>query len=305
MMKGKHKPNYASQKLTINEKEAKRIIWSVSAALLTSTLGYKIGAGWKIWSHVVTNSNYYTDLLWLWVMIYMVVLSIDHITEYLDQRQPWKEGFQTRIVIQTLAAIVGMVLFMEAFDRMYLQINERSLVRLPRSVFQLPLSVVFPLVYSMHASLQSLKDQYFTLLGQHNEQQNQQNKTKVEPDNPIVAARDGKQIRLLDLDIDIITHEDGLNRIFTAPNNYYENNHSLAFLHERLDQNEYTRTGRNCVVSRSIVLGYIPRADKGITLELDKDYAIEVVVSKTEVDNFLAWLERNREEINSEKSSFN
>lgn len=69
---------------------------------------------------------------------------------------------------------------------------------------------------------------------------------------------------------------------------------SLKKLHEPLDPYQYRKVNRNCVVNRSIIVGYHPNADKGITLQLLEGYAVDVFVSKTEVESFLAWLEKEK-----------
>ena len=96
-------------------------------------------------------------------------------------------------------------------------------------------------------------------------------------------------------EVNLITQQDGINKVYDSPENYYENNLSLKKLYEHLDDFQYRKVNRNCVVDRRIIVGYHPNTDKGITLELSDGYPHDIFVSKTEVQSFLAWLKKEKE----------
>lgn len=281
--------------LSANKRSVLCLAWSIVLALVTSTVGYRIGDGWKLGSHIVTNKAYYIDLIWTWVLIAVVMETIYTITSYLDDKQPWREGYYVRMVVQVFAAILAMMFFMEVYDTMYRQITGRTLLRVNLNIFQIPFSLILPIIYSFYCCVESLKDEYFTLLMQIQQEStaSAQGVNVVEEDvnNPIVAALHGQKVRLHDISIDLIVHFDGINTIYQEPDHFYKNNHTLSSLYNCMNRGQYKKTGRNTIVNRAVISGYHPRQGKGIVLELTKNYPEEVIVSKTEVDEFLSWFE--------------
>lgn len=302
-LNNEEEPNY---KLSERNRRILRVIWALIIALFISTLGHPIGGGWKIWSHVVKNIDYYVDLVWCWVLVFLVLEYIYGITRYLDEKQPWKEGYYKRMLLMVILCIVGGMLFMEVFDHMYRQVTGRLLVRIHLKVFQIPMSLIIPIAYSLFCSVESLKDTYFDLL-EKNKSKEKMPKEKsleekggpvvdVEPasvveDNPIIAIKDGEKIRLLDVPVKLIWHSDGINEIYYGVDAFYEDNHTLTGLYSYLDKQVYRKAGRNAVVHRDIIVGCKPRADKGMILELVEGYTQQIVVSKNDVEDFMAWFE--------------
>lgn len=295
-LNNEEEPNY---KLSERNRRILRMVWAIIIALFISTLGHPIGDGWKIWSHVVKNVDYYVDLVWCWVLVFMVLEYIYGITRYLDEKQSWKEGYYKRMLLIVILCIVGGMLFMEVFDHMYRQVTGRLLVRIHLKVFQIPVSLIIPIAYSLFCSVESLKDTYFDLLEKNKAYESIAPKNgdktmeedAVTDENPIIAIKDGEKIRLLDVPVKLIWHSDGINEIYYGVDAFYEDNHTLTGLYSYLDKQVYRKAGRNAVVHRGIIVGCKPRADKGMILELVEGYTQQIVVSKNDVEDFMAWFE--------------
>lgn len=265
--------------------------------------GHRIGEGWKLGQHVVAKPDYFIDVFWSLVLIVMVVEWIYGCTKYFDGKERWKNNFHIRMYLITVMIIASAMFFMECYDRMYIQITDRSLLRMKRNVFQVPYSLILPIVCGLCCALLSLKDEYYALLEKVKTQENENGeeggeRTAMEnkmSDNPLIAVIDGQKVFLKDIAVNLITHQDGINKVYNSPEHYYENNLSLKKLHEHLDDFQYRKVNRNCVVNRSIIAGYHPNGDRGLTLHLSEGYPADVFVSKTEVESFLAWLEKEKE----------
>lgn len=282
-----------SSKLDNKEKRVLRWVWAAVLAFFMSLLGYRVGRGSNFLELVVFNKAYYFDLFFSYILLGLVMEYIYGITGYLDLKQSWSEGYYKRMFIQMLLAIIGGVLFMEACDSVYKNFSHRHLIRMNYGIFQIPFSLIIPVAYSFFCCIESLKDAYFELLkkkeGEVIDGAKDEN-TMVE-DNPIIAIKDGEDIRLLDISVRLIWHREGINEIYYGVGVFYEDNHTLTMLYGYLDKQVYRKVGRNAVVHRGIIVGFKPRADKGMILELVEGYMQRVVVSKNDVEDFLAWFE--------------
>ncbi|TYR34396.1 YIP1 family protein [Sphingobacterium phlebotomi] len=275
-----------------------RFAISCVVAFIMPLVGHRIGEGWKLGRHVVEKPDYFIDVFWSLVLIVLVVEWIYWCTKYFDGKERWRKDFYVRMYVVTPIVILSAMFFMECYDRMYLQITDRSLLRMKRNVFQVPYSLILPIICGLCCALLSLKDEYYTLLvkvkpsekngNEGGESLVMENKMS---DNPLIAVVDGQKFFLKDIVVTLIAHQEGINRVYDSPEHYYENNLSLRKLHEHLDYFQYRKVNRNCVINRSIIAGYHPNADKGVTLQLLENYPVDVFVSKTEVESFLAWLE--------------
>lgn len=280
-----------SPKFSDKEKRILRWVWAVIIAICMSLLGVKMGKGSRFFELVVFNWAYYFDLFFSWILVGCVMEYIYGMTAYLDVRQPWKDGYYGRMFIQMITAIVGGFLFMEAYDEVYERITNRQLVRMNYRLFQIPFSLIVPLVYSFFCCIESLKDAYFELLTKKEEEViggDKEEETIVE-ENPVIAIRDGEDIRLLDIPVKLIWHSEGINKIYYGVGEFYEDNHTLTVLYSCLDKKVYRKAGRNAVVHRDIISGTKPRPDKGVILELAEGYTQQIVVSKNDADDFLLW----------------
>jgi sensor domain CHASE-containing protein len=65
--------------------------------------------------------------------------------------------------------------------------------------------------------------------------------------------------------------------------------HTLKYLIERLDVNEYYQISRWELVARSIVKGYELRADKNFKLDLDYPLEQQLIINKDKIDDFAKW----------------
>ncbi|SKB68110.1 hypothetical protein SAMN05660841_01849 [Sphingobacterium nematocida] len=275
-----------SSKLNNKEKRVLRWVWAALLAFFMSLLGYQIGRWSNFLELVVFNRAYYVDLFFSYLLLGVVMEYIYGITRYLDLKQPWSEGYYKRMFIQMLLAIIGGLLFMEVCDGIYKNFAHRHLIRMDYGIFQIPFSLILPLAYSFFCCIESLGDAYFKLLEREEELYRETDEPSVVEDNPIIAIKEGEEVRLSDIPVSIIWHNDGINYIYYAPEEYYEDNRTLASLYSYLDKEMYRRVGRNAVVHRELIAGYRPRSDKGVILELAIGYNQKVIVSKMTCKTF-------------------
>ena len=157
---------------------------SCIVAFMMPLVGHRIGEGWKLWQHVVKKPDYFIDVFWSLVLIVLVVEWIYWCTKYFDGKERWKNNFYIRMYVVTVMIMLSAAFFMECYDRMYDQITDRSLLRMKRNVFQVPYSLILPIVCGLSCALLSLKDEYKTLLEKVKPSENESGKEGGEPYHP-------------------------------------------------------------------------------------------------------------------------
>lgn len=296
------KENNENKRTEDSEKERLiyRLCLSCCFAFYMAAVGYPIGEGGKLFRHTVANPKYYIDVIWSFMMITIVMEWIYWCTKYFDSKELWKKSYYMRIGVVALCLVLAAAFFMEFFDRFYDQITNRSLLRMKRNVFQIPMSFILPLIFTLGTAILSIKDEYDSSLKENERSEEEEDEmtskelNRSTDNNPLVTVVEGRKIFLKDIGVSLIIHQEGINKIYESHDKHYENNFTLKTLHESLDTFQYRKANRNSVVNRSIIVGYHPNADKGITLDLSEGYTEEIFISKTEVDSFLAWLKRER-----------
>lgn len=290
----------AHRNLSDKDKRILRLIWVTVLAFFMSLLGSRMGYGSKFLELVVFNKNYYCDLVLTWGMVFLVLEYIYAMTQYLDTRQPWRDGYYRRMFMQVFLTFFGPYFFMEMYDSIHVDLTGRSLTRLDARIFQIPSSIIITLGYTMFCCLESLKDAYFDLLSKSGAPfGTTASKPLLEESSPIISIKDGEKIRLQDKPIDLVWHNDGINQIYYSVEECYDNHHTLAALYEYLDKSLYRKAGRNAIVHKECISGYKPRTDKSIVLELKGGYEQQLIVSKKEVDDFLVWYEDTGDEVDN------
>lgn len=268
---------------------------SFFAAMITASTGYPVGRGWKIYEYIYNESTFYVDAFFNWLMIYMVMEYIYYVSSVLDKATPWKEGWKLRLSLQLIVAILGAMFFMEFYNALYTQMTDRTLLRIPNNLFQMPLSIIWAIPYSFYCCIRSLHGVYMEEVEGNgevdlNETENTFGESGME--SPIIAIRNGKSILLMDIEIALIVYNDGINRIYPVnpDEEVLEHNRSLSFLYGFLDQHQYKRGGRDYIVNREIVKGYKAQADGNILLHLNYPYEEGLYVSKGQTEDFIQWL---------------
>lgn len=201
---------------------------SCVVAFMMPLVGHRIGEGWKLWRHVGEKPDYFIDVFWSLLLIVLVVEWIYWCTKYFDGKERWKNNFHIRIYVVTTMIILSAMFFMECYDRMYHQITDRSLLRMKRNVFQVSYSLILPLVCGLCCALLSLKDEYYALLEKVKLPENENGAERDEPivmehkvsDNSLIAVIDGQKIFLRDITVTLITHQDGINKVYESPDQY-------------------------------------------------------------------------------------
>lgn len=268
---------------------------SFFAAMITASVGYPIGKSWKIYEHVFYQGAFYVDALFNWWMIFAAMEYIYWVNGLLDRSSPWKEGWEIRLSKQLVVAICGAMFFMECYDAFYTQITGRTLLRIPNSLFQLSLSVIWSVPYSFYCCIRSLHGVYMEEV-ESNEKVDvielANTFGELEMESPIVAIKNGKSVHLKDIRIALIVYNDGINRIYPLDpdEEALDDNHSLSYLYSFLDQHQYKKGGRDYIVNREIVKGYTPQADGNILLILKYPYEGRLYVSKGQTEDFIQWL---------------
>ncbi len=265
-----------------------RLILSFFVALFAASAGYPIGKGWKIYEYIYKTDAYYIDVLFIWLMIYLAMEYIHFISGILDKATPWKKGWKLRMSLQALVTILGPMFFMEYYSMFYHQMTGRSLLRIPNNLFQIPFSITLAATYPLYVCIRSLHALNMKERGNENEVEENESQSK----NPVIAIRDGKSIFLLDMQIALIVYNDGINKIYPLDpeDEVLEDNRSLRFLHNFLDQRQYKKAGRDYIINKEVVNGYRAQADGNILLDLNYPYDERLYVSKGLAKDFIQWL---------------
>ncbi|WP_282637459.1 hypothetical protein [Sphingobacterium thalpophilum] len=276
-----------------------KVIWILLFSFYNASAGYRIGDGWKIYTYCLSNPNFYIDFLWSIFFLYFMSEWIKLATAYFDQKQLWRDEFMKRLFIQIIFIYLPTILYFEFVDRLYAQITHRTLFRIPQNILQLPFTMGISLIYTLFYSLTSLYKEYVS--GIENKvvpiaEEHQEKTSDVKlgdlQENPVITIREGKDIRLLDLDIVLICNSNGMNTIYERDPSIppIQDNHPLKYLVERLDTKNYYQITRWELVHRSVVKGYEVNGDKNFRLELDFPLDQQLVINKDKIDDFAKWL---------------
>jgi len=281
-----------------------RTVWILIFSFYNASAGYRIGNGWQIYKYCLSNTNFYIDFFWSIFFLSVMVEWTMKATAYFDQKQPWRNEFLRRLFIQIIFIYLPTILYLECVDRFYYQISDRTLFRIPQNILQLPFSMGISLIYTLFYSLASLYREYMAGIESKVIPVAEVQREKISDgrpgnlkDNPVITIREGKDIRLLDLDIVLICNSNGMNTIYerNPSNPPIQDGHPLKYLVERLDEKEYYQITRWELVHRSIVKGYDVNGDKNFRLALDFPLEQPLVINKDKIDDFAKWLLEDHE----------
>lgn len=283
-----------------------RTIWVLIFSFFNAYVGHRIGEGWNVLKYSLASSHFYIDFFWTFIFLSLMVYWTVQVTAYFDKKQSWKNEFLLRLLVQILFAFLPSILFLQVMDHLYLQMTERSLFRITQNIMQFPFFLWLSLIYTLFYSLISLYTEYMLTIKsslkfqvekdlsdrvvfQENESKNLTH--DIYDENPVITIHEGKDIRLLDLDIVLICNNNGMNTIYERNPNTTPilDSHTLKYLIERLDVNEYYQISRWELVARSIVKGYELRADKNFKLDLDYPLEQQLIINKDKIDDFAKW----------------
>ena len=158
----------------------------------------------------------------------MMVWTIE-VTAYFDKKQLWKDGFLKRLIVQLLFAFLPSILFLEMADQLYLQVSERRLFRVTQNIVQFPFFFWVSLIYTLFYNLISLYAEYMSSVNRTGASMMDSliplgakiidEETKIDSknndnSNPVITIREGKEIRMNDLDIVWVRNSNGMNIIY-------------------------------------------------------------------------------------------
>lgn len=291
--------------LADNHKKS-RVLIMLFFSFFNASSGYPIGKNWKFLKHCLSSANFYIDFLWSFIFLFVLVSAIMQVTAYLDEKQLWRDGLGKRLSAQLLFAFVSTFLLAEAMDSFYLQVTSRSLFRISQTIIQVPFSLTLTLIYTLFYSITSLYTEYVKHINYEEvaleddnklsngediiEKKNNDSKNTLE-NNPVITIREGKEIRMKDLDIVWISNGNGVNTIYERNHAHppIQDGHPLKYWTERLDPKDYYQVSRWDLVHRDIIKGYHVKPDKNFKLELDYPGEYQLGMNKDKIDDFSKW----------------
>ncbi|AIM35489.1 hypothetical protein KO02_01550 [Sphingobacterium sp. ML3W] len=286
-----------------------RISWILIFSLFNAFLGYPIGEGWNILEYCLSSSNFYIDFLWSFVYLTMMMLWTIEVTAYFDKKQLWKDGFLNRLIAQLLFAFLPSMLFLEMADQLYTQVSARRLFRINQNISQFPFFFWVSLIYTLFYSLISLFAEYMNSVNRTGatmmdnlissgakiiDEERKVDSQNNDNSNPVITIREGKEIRLNDLDIVWVSNSNGMNIIYERnyDNPPVQDGHPLKFWVERLDSKDYYQISRWDLVHRDIIKGYTIKPDKNFKMELDYPGEHQLILNKDKMDDFAKWFSK-------------
>lgn len=279
-----------------------RTIWVVIFSFFNAFLGYRIGKGWNVLKYCLASSNFYIDYFWSFIFLSLMVYWTVQVTAYLDTKHPWKDEFLLRLLVQLLFGFLPSILFLEVVDHLYLQVTERSLFRITQNIIQFPFFLGLSLIYTLFYSLISLYNEFTNSINGVAEDLNLSLDEKrlahtgndiknTFENNPVVTIREGKDIRMNDLDIVWVSNSSGMNLIYERnyDNPPIQDGHPLKYWVERLEPRDYYQVSRWDLVHRDIIKGYVVKPDKNFKIDLDYPGEHQLVLNKDKIDDFSKW----------------
>ncbi len=92
-------------------------------------------------------------------------------------------------------------------------------------------------------------------------------------------------------DIACFYSEEKITYLVTADDNRYVMDHSLDILSEELDEHQFFRISRNCIVAMSAISSIVKYQGNRLKVLAKPRTDFEMIVSRSRVDDFLHWLE--------------
>lgn len=93
-------------------------------------------------------------------------------------------------------------------------------------------------------------------------------------------------------DIAYIYSEEKNNYLVTSDGHHYVIDSSLDVVNEELDPRKFFRISRSCIISMQAIVSIIKQAGGRLRIIPDPASPSEMTVSRSRVDDFLAWLEK-------------
>lgn len=99
-------------------------------------------------------------------------------------------------------------------------------------------------------------------------------------------------VPLLISDIAYIYSEEKNNYLVTSDGHRYVIDSSLDVISEELDPDKFFRISRSCIVSMKSITSIIKQVGSRLKVIAEPEASFEMTVSRSRVDDFLAWLEK-------------
>lgn len=99
-------------------------------------------------------------------------------------------------------------------------------------------------------------------------------------------------VPLLTSDIAYVYSEEKTNYLVTSDDHHYIIDSSLDVISEELNPENFFRISRSCIVSMKAIESIIKQPGGRLRIVADPEPSFEMTVSRSRVDDFLAWLER-------------
>ena len=266
-----------SIKKLFNKQWIALLIYSVMIAHFFIALG-RDDAFWGLF----LMPEYYQDLIFVSLIVFMVSQLILVIWKKLDQRYQWHSNFRKRIIYQLLAGVMlpSFLSFLLVYGYMAFVLSQ-NITRTTYFYYELPVSIVIILMINLMLALQYA-------LGR-------KEPIPVPPPDPKpLMVQSGNVQLLLDPEqILLAEKEDALCLVYTKSKNRYIFPHSMDLLSQQLQPIDFFRTNRQTITHRNNCHAFETERSGKLILTLHYPPGKSITISQKKAKEFKGWLKRS------------
>lgn len=267
-----------SIKKLFNKQKIALLIYSLLIAHFFIALG-RDDAFWGLF----LMPEYYQDLIFVSLIVFVVSQLILVIWKKLDQRYPWQLNFRKRIIYQLLAGVMlpSFLSFLLVYGYMAFVLSQ-NITRTSYFYYELPVSIVIILMINLMLALQYA-------LGR-------KEPIPVPPPDPkpLMVQAGNAQLLLDPEQILLAEKEDAVCLIYTKSKNRYIFPHSLDLLSQQFHPASFFRTNRQTITHRHNCHAFETERSGKLILTLHYPPGKTITISQKKAKEFKAWLKGHR-----------
>jgi len=234
--------------------------------------------------------SYYTDILLGVSITYLIGIYLRWLNKRIENRFDWQDSLKPRITHQILWGILLPTFFAIIVEIIYLSALNIRLGDSSIFYLELPLIVVFlmllnfayfVLYYRLHTSQieRTLDDQV---------KENEASKERF-----LIAKQGNQNVQVPNSSIAYFISKDRLTFLVTMDSRQYLFDKTMKEVMDMLPKDRFYRLNRQLIAKRDSIVKWSSTETRRLKIELNPPYERDVFVAKTNVTQFVDWVERD------------
>jgi hypothetical protein len=226
-----------------------------------------------------TDIGYYRELLFISLIAGAVLTIIVLQHNYLQRKRPLREGFWTRIALQTVTgvAVPGGCTFLLTW--MYIsQVLGLDITKTTFFIYEFPVSLVVNGVVNLFLLLDAIRIEHATPAKQ------------AQPVSTLIVSKGQRQVPIPLAEVACIFKEGDFCFLVTTTNEQYSLSQTLDQLESMLNAQLFFRANRQTIVSRAACDHFLADRSGKLTLFVKQPEGREIAISQKRAAEFRVWL---------------